>query len=217
MKDLIRQILREYTEPKVSIREISSNSPLLKKMLLEQDNNIIFYDENNNIVNIGNVKTELIKYFKSKYNHPKSSPDGFCGEFNNKGSCKKKFTLNELDGITPHFVERIYRLSHPDYQIGGIHYNPNIMNPGKFEGLDFFFDNIDSLMLKIDTTNTDYDWAQRSNKKFYMFTNKDIDFSIIIQIYKNKPVYEVKFISQLKGVSNWKTDELRNSISVNVD
>jgi len=215
MKDLIKQILREYIEPKVTITEISPDSPILKNILIEQ--NINFYDENNNIVNIGRVRNELTSYFESYYNHPSSKPDGFCGEYkNNNDSCNKKFIINRITGIKTHFVERIYRLSHPDYQIDGIYYNPLIVNPGKYEGIDFFFNNIKSLIEKINITN-EIGWVSSGDKKFYMFTKKDIDFSIIIQIYKVKPKYEVKFITQIKGVPNRKSEDLLKSISVNVD
>jgi hypothetical protein len=214
MKDLIRQKLKEYIESRITITEISPDSPIIKNILIEQ--NINFYDENNNIVNIGEVRNELTSYFKSHYNHPSSKPDGFCGEYkNNSDSCNKKFIIDS-NGITIHFVERIYRLSHPDYQIGGINYNPLILNPGKYEGIDFFFNNIKNLIEKINKTN-EIGWVNSGDKKFYMFTKKDIDFSIIIQILKVKPKYEVKFISQIKGVPNWKSKDLVKTISVNVD
>jgi len=214
MKDLIRQKLKEYIESRITITEISPDSPIIKNILIEQ--NINFYDENNNIVNIGEVRNELTSYFKSHYNHPSSKPDGFCGEYkNNNDSCNKKFIIDN-NGITIHFVERIYRLSHPDYQIGGINYNPLILNPGKYEGIDFFFNNIKNLIEKINKTN-EIGWVNSGDKKFYMFTKKDIDFSIIIQIQKVKPKYDVKFISQIKGVPNWKSKDLVKTISVNVD
>jgi len=218
MKNLIRQILREYVEPKVTITEIFEDSPILKKILNEQHGGKnVFYDNEGNVVNISEIREELTSYFESHYNHPSPKPDGFCGEYkNNSNSCKKNFILNKVDGITPHFVERIYRLSQPNYQIGGEDYNELILNPSKYEGIDFFFNNINKLVEKIDITN-DIGWVGNNIKKFYMFTKKDIDFSIIIQIYKVKPKYEVKFITQLKGVPNRKSKNLLGSISVNVD
>jgi hypothetical protein len=222
MKELIRQILREYVEPKVTIYKISEDSPILKNILTENKNNKnIFYDIEGNVVNIQSVKRELVNYFHSHYNSPSNNPTYFCGKFNDKkDKCLFKFRLNNEHSIKDHFVERLYRLSHPDYQVDGVNYNEFLINPSKFEGINLFFDNINNIIEKIKTLNTPIKsrpgWEKMFNKSFYMI-NLDNLFSIIFELNKDYSVdkmYNVIFITQLKGDEMYNTDELRKSIKI---
>jgi hypothetical protein len=195
MKELIRQILREYTEPKVTITEISADSPYLKEVITEDKtpNSFIVDDE---VVYTKDVVSDLTNHFLKHYNHPK----GFCGSYNNKGNCKQLF---KLGSVTDHFAYRVYRLSDPMYT------NSNdIINPGKYEGIDLFFDNIDSLILKIIDNNITMkgrkQWESNTGRNFLMIDVDNI-FSIIIELIKKNLVgdsdyMEVKFVTQIKGV-----------------
>ena len=226
MKELIRQILREYTGPRVTITEISPDSPILKNILLEQeeDDNNIFYDNEGNVVNINDVARELKNYFKNHYNFTPEAPKVFCGRFNSKG-CGLKIILNEKDPFRGnHFVERIYRVTSGDYRPNGFKYNEKLVNPGKFEGLDLFFDNIDKIIEIIDTSNTvskgKKPWTEPDTKSFYMIKLDNL-FSIMFELEKNTvegygKVYIVKFLTQLKGEEMTKTPKLHQSIRINV-
>lgn len=224
MRDLIRQILREYTKPKVTIFEISPDSPILKNILSEQDNNNVFYDNEDNVVNINSVATELKNYFKFHYNFSKDNPKVFCGRFNSKG-CGLKFILNEKDPFrNNHFVERIYRVTSGDYRPGGSKYNPKLVNPSKFEGLDLFFNNIEKIIEIIDVSNISFkgkpSWPETKTKSFYMIKLDDL-FSIMFELEKSNiqdqgKVYIVKFLTQLKGEPMNRTPKLHQSIRIDV-
>jgi hypothetical protein len=84
----------------------------------------------------------------------------------------------------------------------------DIINPGKYEGIDLFFDNIDSLILKIIDSNITMkgrkQWESNTGRNFLMIDVDNI-FSIIIELIKKNPVgdsdyMEVKFVTQIKGV-----------------
>lgn len=225
MKELIRQILREYTEPKVTITEISPDSPLLKKILLEQEeDNNVFYDNEGNVVNINGVARELKNYFKLHYNFMPETPKVFCGRFNSKG-CGLKFILNENDPFrNNHFVERIYRVTSGDYRPNGTKYNEKLVNPGKFEGLDLFFDNIEKIIEKIDLSNNlgkgKKPWVEPDKKSFYMIKLDNL-FSIMFELEKTTiqnqgKVYIVQFLTQLKGEEMNSTPKLHQSIRIDV-
>jgi hypothetical protein len=224
MKELIRQILREYTEPKVTITEISPDSPLLKKILLEQEeDNNVFYDNEGNVVNINGVARELKNYFKLHYNFTPETPKVFCGRFNSKG-CGLKFILNENDPFrNNHFVERIYRVTSGDYRPNGTKYNEKLVNPGKFEGLDLFFDNIEKITERIEESSKSIKggrdpWAKTTSKSFYMLKLDNL-FSIMFELEKNNVAghgitYIVRFLTQLKGDEMNRTSELHKSIKI---
>ena len=225
MKELIRQILREYTGPKVTITEISPDSSILKNILLEQEeDNHIFYDNEGNVVNINGVARELKDYFKNHYNFTEENPKVFCGRFNSKG-CGLKFILNEKDPFgNNHFVERIYRTTSGDYRPNGSKYNPKLVNPGKFEGLDLFFDNIDKIIEVIDLNNIvskgKTPWIDTQTKSFYMIKLDNL-FSIMFELEKNYiegqgKGYIIKFLTQLKGDEMNKTPKLHLSKRINV-
>jgi hypothetical protein len=222
MKNLIRKVLREYTEPKVTIYQISEDSPILKNILNEQGSSKNgFYDDEGNKININSVKRELAQYFKLHYNLPSNNPSYFCGKFNIKSDkCLIKFRLENEHSIRDHFVERIYRLSQPDYQIDGKMYNKSLVDPSKFEGINLFFDNIDNIISKIEEANTPIKgrapWEKTRNKSFYMIKLDNL-FSIIFELNKDSRennMYNVIFVTQLKGDEMFNTPELRKSIKI---
>jgi hypothetical protein len=196
MKDLIRQILREYMNPKITITEISPDSPLLKQIITEDRTPTSFYDSDGTLIYTRNIVEDLTKYFINHYNHPK----GFCGLYNNKGNCRQLF---KLGSVTDHFAYRVYRLSDPIYSD-----RKDIINPGKYEGIDLFFKNIDSLVSKIIKNNTSVKgrkpWLRNEGRNFLMIDVDNI-FSIIIELIKKNPLndsdyLEVRFVTQIKGV-----------------
>jgi len=222
MKNLIRKVLREYTEPKVTIYQISEDSPILKNILNEQGSSKNgFYDDEGKKININSVKRELVQYFKLHYNLPSNNPSYFCGKFNIKSDkCLIKFRLENENSIRDHFVERIYRLSQPDYQIDGKMYNKSLVDPSKFEGIDLFFDNTDNIISKIEEANTPIKgrapWEKTRNKSFYMIKLDNL-FSIIFELNKDSRennMYNVIFVTQLKGDEMFNTPELRKSIKI---
>jgi hypothetical protein len=195
MKELIRQILREYTEPKITITVLSPNSPYLKEVITEGKTPISFIVDDE-VIYTKDIVSDLTNYFLSYYNHPK----GFCGSYNNKGNCKQLF---KLGSVRDHFAYRVYRLSDPIYAN-----SDNILNPGKYEGIDLFFDNIDSLILKIIENNTAIKgrkpWNSNTGRNFLMIDVDNI-FSIIIELIKRNPAgdsdyMEVIFVTQIKGI-----------------
>jgi hypothetical protein len=196
MKELIRQILREYTEPKITITEISPDSPLLKQIITEDKTPKSFLDSKGNIIFTKTIVKDLTNHFLNHYNHPK----GFCGSYNNKGNCKQLF---KLGSVSDHFAYRVYRLSDPIYSN-----SKDIINPEKYEGIDLFFNHIDSLILKIIDNNITIkgrkQWESNTGRNFLMIDVDNI-FSIIIELIKKNPVgdsdyMEVKFVTQIKGV-----------------
>lgn len=224
MRDLIRQILREYTEPKVTIYQISEDSPILKNILNEQGGgNNVFYDNEGNVVNISSVARELKFFFESRYNFPKEKSNVFCGRYNSKG-CGIKFILNKTNPFNNnHFVERIYRVTSGDYRPDGYKYDEKLVNPGKFEGLELFFDNIDFVVEKITDSSVSIKggrnpWQTNTSKSFYMLQLENL-FSIMFELEKYDmktigTVYIVKFLTQLKGDEMNKTTKLHNSIKI---
>ena len=215
MKELIRQILREYTEPKVTITEISPDSPLLKQIISEDKTPPYFFDSDGNYIRTSNVVDDLTRYFINHYNIEK----GFC-LFDENNECKRLFKLGR---VTDHFAYRVYRLSDPEYQN-----STTLINPGRYEGIDLFFKDIyklDSTIKKQenvgepDKTEQETDnsgivikpkksgknkiksrnaWKYNSKRNFLMINFGD-KFSIIIQLVKINNYIEVTFITQLKG------------------
>lgn len=213
MKELIRQILREYTGPRVTITEISPDSPLLKQIISENKTPSSFIDSDGNRIFTKDIVNDLTNYFISNYNNPK----GFCGSYNNKGKCNRLF---KLGSVSDHFAYRVYRLSDPIYSD-----REDIINPGKYEGINLFFNHIDNLILKIIEANTATKgrkpWNSNTGRNFLMI---DVDnvFSIIIELIKRTPVndtdyMEVKFVTQLKGApfDNQTLQKYKPTIKVN--
>ena len=219
MKELIRQILREYTESKVTITEISPDSPLLKQIISEDKTPYSFYDSNDNLIYTRNVVSDLTQHFINYYNYDGEKGVGFC-IYNENNECERLFKLGR---VTDHFAYRVYRLSDPKYRN-----STTLVNPGRYEGIDLFFKDINKLDSTIkkqenvgepDKTEQKTDnsgiiikpkksgknkiksrnaWKYNSKRNFLMINFGD-KFSIIIQLVKINNYIEVTFITQLKG------------------
>lgn len=199
MRDLIKQILKEYGEPKVTITVLSPDSPYLKQIITESKTPPYFFDSDGNYIRTSDVVDDLTRYFINHYNHPATDPIGFCGLYkDNSKSCKVLFRLGS---VTDHFAYRVYRLSDPLYKN-----SETLVNPGRYEGIDLFFNQIHNLIKKVRETNTSdenrKDWTPNSGRHFLMI-DYGVKFSIIIELKKRKVkgglYFEVYFVTQIKG------------------
>jgi hypothetical protein len=225
MRDLIKQILREYREPKINIFRLNPNSKFLKEILLEseeQNNNsdfiintntkkdkINYYiatDKNKKYTyplpistsEFGSILKELTNYFISNYNYPEKNPNSILHNYQNDEGVilKKKFRLEK---ISYHFIERLYRKSDPSYSG-----NTSIINPEKTEGIDLFLNNLNDICKKIDTS---YYWKKGPiyKKEFYLLKTSGLPFWIIFSLYKSDTgdvIHYVEFITQMKGLES---------------
>ena len=127
MKDLIRQILKEYTETKVTIRVVGNVG---------------------NNINESHFKPEIPKEIYSLINDRVKDINPFYGEFIDK----KTGELNKVEfSIQPtkHYVDRLFRTSDPEHQPGEKKYNPRIIDPSPLEGIEMLINNKDRLAEEI--------------------------------------------------------------------
>jgi len=173
MEKLIKKLLKEFVESKITIRVIGSVNDLINEQI--------------NPVEL-NISKEII-YRRLKRISP------FIGNFKDKRTGEDKtveFTINPK----VHYVDRLYRLSDPAYKVGGKQYNPKIVNPSTLEGIDLIYNNRNKLAEQIligrikDGDVVEVTTADGSN--YHMIISFDKQYG------KNQR-YELTFISQIKG------------------
>jgi hypothetical protein len=173
MEVLIRQILREFVDNKVEIKVIGNVSDLLN----EQINPVDF-----------NITKEIISRRLRRINP-------FVGNFKDKRTGDDKivgFVINPK----PHYLNRTFRLSDPEYKETGKHYDPKLSNPGPLEGIDLIYNNRDKIAEQIligrikDNDIVEVSSADGSN--YHMIVKFD-------KQYGKNPRYELTLVTQIKG------------------
>jgi len=174
MEKLIKMLLKEFVESKTTIRVIGSVNDLIN----EQINPVEF-----------NISKEIISRRLKRI-----SP--FVGNFTDKRTGQDKsveFTINPK----PHFLNRLHRLSDPEYKETGKHYDPKISNPSPLEGIDLIYNNRNKLAEQIligrikDGDIVEVSSADGSN--YHMIVKFD-------KQYGKAPRYELTLVTQIKGV-----------------
>ena len=126
MDKLIRKIIKEFVNSKVSFEVIGNVGNLI--------------NEDINPVDL-NIANEVISR-KLKRINP------FTGSFIDKKTGKNK-VVNFIISPTKHYIERLFRLSEPEYQLNGKSFDPKIVNPEYLEGIDLLYNNRDKLAEQI--------------------------------------------------------------------
>lgn len=100
--------------------------------------------------------------------------------------------------VKDHFVERTFRLDDPSYQIKGKNYNPDIVNPGLYEGINLILKNSDELAKSIGSGYIkDNDMVEMSTidgTRYHMVVKFD-------ELYTSPLHYELILLTQIKGTS----------------
>jgi len=173
MEVLIRQILREFVDNKIEIKVVGNVSDLLN----EQINPVDF-----------NIAKEIISRRLRRI-----SP--FVGNFTDKRTGQDKsveFVINPK----PHYLNRTFRLSDPEYKEKGKHYDPKLLNPSPLEGIDLIYNNRDKIAEQIligrikDNDIVEVSSADGSN--YHMIVKFD-------KQYGKNPRYELTLVTQIKG------------------
>lgn len=200
MKELIKSILKEYIEKdNVTLEEIFLPDDFLEKLL----------NEGKTSVKVSNsVKNSIQKKLESYYNWPKNINKEWCSKIIEvesledsipKYMCKRKFDFV----ITPHWYDRLFRTQEPDYKEidpktgrRGKNYDPKIVDPEFFEGINLFFNNPERINDFIETRKN---WSNNTTISVKMTgPNK---YTQILKLFKNSPKHiSVTFLTQIKGV-----------------
>jgi hypothetical protein len=175
MRDLIKKILKEFdSDNVVSFRIIGKADEFLNEQLSQEDKN--------KLQSIVRKKIKSINPFFGSYFDKRTNKD-IEVEFN----------------IIPknHYIDRTLRLSDVDYKPGGKYFNPNIMNPEIFEGIELLVKNADELAKLIITKriqdNDVVEFSTRDGSNYHMIVKfeprslSDIVFNLLL-------------LTQIKGV-----------------
>jgi hypothetical protein len=150
---------------------------------------------------VGNLNEQIDKKKKGeawfKLKNYASSVSPFIGRYFDKRLNKEKEISFSLV-IKDHFVERSFRLDDPSYQINGKNYNPEIVNPGLFEGINLILKNSDELAKSIGSGYIkDNDMVEMSTidgSRYHMVVKFD-------ELYRFPLHYELILLTQIKGTS----------------
>jgi hypothetical protein len=173
MEVLIRQILREFVDNKVEIKVIGNVSDLLN----EQINPVDF-----------NITKEIISRRLRRINP-------FVGNFKDKRTGDDK-TVEFVINPKPHYLNRTFRLSDPEYIEGGKHYDPKLSNPSPLEGIDLIYNNRNKLAEQIligrikDGDVVEVSSADGSN--YHMIVSFDKEYGKVVR-------YQLTLVTQIKG------------------
>lgn len=194
MKDLIRQILREYTEPKVSIKVVGWYNGNIPDTIINENYNWKVNPEGSE-----QSWNYLINYLRS-VNPIKES---FI-KLNKKNPTGKGELLEGLMRIvlTRHYVERLFRLDDPKYTPGADSNKKNsIKNPNLTEGIDLIKNNSNEIFKKIMLT------SENLRDKLILeikSMNDGVLYNVVVDV-ENKSlsenIFNLKLITQIKGVN----------------
>jgi hypothetical protein len=174
MEKLIRKLLKEFVDSKTTIRVIGSVNDLISEHIDPVELNISREIVNRRLKRI--------------------SP--FIGNFRDKRTGQDK-TVEFLINPKNHFVNRLHRLSDPEYKEKGKHYDPKITNPSPLEGIDLIYNNRNKLAEQIligrikDGDVVEISSADGSNYHIIVKFDKQ---------YGNSPRYVLTLVTQIKGV-----------------
>lgn len=176
MRDLIKKILKEYKKDNnIEFRVIGNTKNLLSESISQEE-----FDKLNSISR---------RYLRNV--------NPFTGVFNDKRTDEDiEVTFNII--LTKHYIDRLKRLSDPEYQEGSKKFNPNIMDPDLFEGIDLLVSNADELAKLVVTKriqdNDVVEFSTRDGSNYHMIVKfdqrslTDLSFHLILK-------------TQIKGVN----------------
>lgn len=181
MEHLIKKIIKEYSKDDVILRRVGSVDPLYFKIVEE--------NKKKTKIPIPPQAKPILDRYISKINP-------FYGTYKDTKNNKEgqiKFNIK----YDTHYLERLFRLSDPEYQEGGKFFNNRITNPQYYEGIDFVRKAADKFAQQIFLGNLgDGDIVEgtaMSDGKLY---------SVIIKMneFKDKePTYTLYLKTQIKG------------------
>jgi hypothetical protein len=182
MDKIINKVLREYIKDDVVLRRVGSVDPIYFKILEE--------DKKKSKIEIPIQARPILDGYLRKINP-------FYGTYQdkNKGTEGRiKFNIK----YDTHYLERLFRLSDPEYQEGGKFYNSRIMNPKYLEGFDFIKNAADKFAQQIYLRNIDdgdiVEATAVSDGKLYSVIVKMNEFK------DREPSYTLYLKTQIKGV-----------------
>jgi hypothetical protein len=205
MRNLIRKILKEEVGniEGFSIKEIDLPDFLFESLLNEGKSSIYIKDS---------FLDKLNSYVEGKYNWPPNINNEWCSDLKEKESptekivrysCTKKFKLK----VSRHWAQRLFRPDEPEHQPGGRLSHLNILYPEKHEGLNLFFEYKDSINEYFTNATS---WVSPQTKKFLLNLG---NYQEIVAVRKeDKGHYYVEFVTQIKGVRFFDSEELKNVI-----
>lgn len=121
----------------------------------------------------------------------------FVGKYFDKRANKEK-EISFSIVVKAHFAERTFRLDDPSYQIKGKKYDPDIVNPDVFEGVDLIIRNSDELAKSIGSgyikDNDIVEISAIDGSKYHMIVKFD-------ELYSSPLHYELLFLTQIKGTN----------------
>lgn len=208
MRNLIRQILREYISLKVIIEEIILPENFFNELLSE-----------------GKATVNVPKYVDKQLENKIESYYNFKDHNNKWWFCPKKYhSMGEKNEICEmaftltlklHWKQRLFRHLEPDYNIvhgkKGKYFDKrkNLIVPEIFEGIELVMDNIDLIVKFIKSSKN---WSNKTEKHLLL---KKGSYSEIIAIFKdNKQRFNINFITQIKGEFFFDTPELKKSTNL---
>jgi len=182
MKDLIRQILREYVEPRVTIRVVGWYDGNIKNKFINEN-----HEWNVNPEGCRNAKEFLENYLLD------INPINTC--FYDKRQKKDRCGVMEIV-LTNHYIERLFRLEDPLYIPGqGKNKERKIINPSLTEGIDLISKNRKTILKQIVT----------SNENNLILEIKNVDsknvYNMIVDVDDKKTKYKLILVTQIKGTN----------------
>jgi hypothetical protein len=191
MKELIRQILREYTEPKVRIRIVGWYNGNTQDTLINEN-----YKWKVNPNGCQQSWNFLINYLRSV------NPIKESFIHNSKKTGLKKVEGSMRIILTRHYVERLYRLDDPEY-IPGTNQNEKnlIKNPELTEGIDLIIKNSNQIFTKIMLTPDNLKHKLILEIKS---NNSGVLYNVIVNVDDesvSNNEFKLTLITQIKGVN----------------
>lgn len=201
MRDLIRKILKEYTNRDViTLEEITLPEGIIDLLIIEGKARVKIPS---------GLEKELMSYISKKYNWPPTIEDRWCSDIKEKEknntivkSCNKVFKFE----LSIHWLRRLFRKDESEYKINGRYGDKKIENPSKTEGIDLFFDSKNKINDFIDNAS---DWSHHERK--YILLTKNNYQNILALKKEKKGHYLVEFITQIKGERFFDTPELKKT------
>lgn len=183
MRDLIKKVIKEYVEPKVIFRVVGNVGK--------------YINESNSKFN-----PQIPREIYSLINDKVKEVNPFYGFFTDKKTGEEKKVEFKIN-VTKHYIDRIFRLSDPEHQLGGKKYNPKIVNPNPLEGVDLLIINKDRLAEEILTKRIkdgdEVEVIDVDGSKFSMIVIFDDDSR-----NKNILKYTLHLKNQMKGDTFYK-------------
>ena len=203
MRDLIRKILKEYTNRDIiTLEEITLPDGFLDRLIFEGKANVPIPS---------GLEKELMSYISKKYNWPPTIENRWCSDIKEKENKKDKTIIKSCNKVfefelTIHWLRRLFRKYEKDYKEGGRFESKSIENPSKTEGINLFFDSKNKINNFIDNAN---EWSYHERK--YILLSKNNYQTILALKKEKKGHYLVEFITQIKGERFFDTPELKKT------